>query len=285
MIGRAANRSLSTFGLQLGYLQYDFDDKPLDEETQNELVRRLAKSYDEWVAGQEIFLPVITYDTTSAVRLFFESWLETPFREQQGGSRFNNLLWLHLIAKSMNPDLIIDSGTFRGASAWALSSGSATARVFSFDVSLVHLALKVPGVHYIEADWSTVSLAAHAGNRILAYFDDHVDQIRRLIESQERSCNVVIFDDDFPVTSYFAMAPSPRVLPKIEFALDDRLRDGQLLRWRGGGAEHCYRIDRSYLERGRSCIAATERLPNTSLITGVHQTPYRIVGVRRIAGH
>jgi hypothetical protein len=30
----------------------------------------------------------------------------------------------------------------------------------------------------------------------------------------------------------------------------------------------------------KSRIAATERLPNTSLLTGIHQTPYRLVLVR-----
>src|SRR5262249_19709664 len=147
----------------------------------------------------------------------------------QGGSRFNNLLWLHLIAQSMQPDVIVDSGTFRGASAWALSFGGLRAQVFSFDIDLKHLALRVPGVNYIEVDRAHNLIGPLRGAKALAYFDHHVDQVRRLIEARDRSYQVAIFDDDFPVTSYFGMAPSPGVLPKVEFALDDELSDGQTL--------------------------------------------------------
>jgi hypothetical protein len=234
-----------------------------------------------WVTRQMIFRPTETFDTATAVEVFFVQWLETPFRGQQGGSRFNNLLWLHLIAKSVRPDIIVDSGTFLGASAWALSLGSPRAQVFSFDIDLGNLALRVPGVNYVEADWARHPTGALRGEKVLAYFDDHVDQVRRLVEARDRLCEIAIFDDDFPVTSYFGMAPSPGVLPKVEFALDDELRDGQALRWVANGAEYSFTVDRSYLDCGRSCIAATERLPNTSLITGIHQTPYRIVALTR----
>jgi hypothetical protein len=272
---------LGRCGLRLDYVEDDFDDRPIDDYTSRRVMTAMARVYDTWLASQIIFRPTKAFDTATTVHAFFARWLETPFRGQQGGSRFNNLLWLHLIAQSMQPDVIIDSGTFRGASAWALSLDSPRAQVFSFDVDLKHLALRVPGVNYIEADWARHPTDTLRGVRTLAYFDDHVDQVRRLIEARDRSCQVAIFDDDFPVTSYFGMAPSSSVLPKVEFALDDDLSDGQTLRWLANGIEYAFTIDRSYLDRGRSCIAATDRLPNTSLITGIHQTPYRIAALMR----
>ena len=59
------------------------------------------------------------------------------------------------------------------------------------------------------------------------------------------------------------------------------LLDGQTLRWISNGTEHTFSVNRSYLNRGLACIRATERLPNTSLVTGIHQTPYRIVALRQ----
>jgi hypothetical protein len=281
ILARRANTVLRRGGLHLGCLQNDFDDRPLDDYTRYRMTGAMARAYETWVASQVIFRPAEVFDAGIVVNAFFASWLDTPFRDEQGGSRFNNLLWLHLIARSMQPDVIVDSGSFRGASAWALSLGSPRAQVFSFDVDLKQLALRVTGVNYIEADWSHHPADALRGARVLAYFDDHVDQVRRLIEAHDRSCQVAIFDDDFPVTSYFGMAPSPNVLPKVEFALDEELTDGQTLRWLADGVEFSFVIDRGYLDRGRSYIAATDRLPNTSSITGIHQTPYRIVALVR----
>ena len=116
--------------------------------------------------------------------------------------------------------------------------------------------------------------------RTLAYFDDHVDQVRRLIEAADRGCQIAIFDDDYPITSFYAMAPNASVLPKIEFALDPTLQDGTTLEWISRGTRQTFRVDRTYLDRALSHLRVTERLPNTSLITGIHQTPYRIVSIK-----
>jgi len=278
-VARGLNRVLAGGGLRLDKLQRDFDDRPLDEFTRQRMLSEIGEAYSSWVTSQRFFNVADNYDASSASAQFFDLWLQTPFRHQRGGSRFNNLLWLHLIARSCRPDFIVDSGTFEGASAWALATGSPRSRVLSFDVDLSQLALRTPGVVYIGADWTSHSIAKEKGEMLLAYFDDHVDQIRRVIEASDRGCHVAIFDDDFPVTSYYAMAPNPGVLPKIEFALDDTLRDGQTLKWVTAGSIQSFTIDRSYLDRGRARIATTGRLPNTSLVTGIHQTPYRIVAL------
>lgn len=277
---RALNTALAVGGLRLDRLALDFDDAPLDQFTLRAVFSALAGAFDEWLGRQILFEPRAAFDTAEVVRDFYAEWRGLPFRERQGGSRFNNLLWLHLIAKANAPDVIVDSGSFQGASAWALSRACPSARSLSFDIDLSQLKVKAAGVTYVQADWSTYPLAAAPSDRVLCYFDDHVDQVRRIIEAAERGCGLAIFDDDYPVTSYYAMAPTPGVLPKLEFALNPSLADGQVLVWRSGSRELRWPVDRSYLDRGLAVMAATERLPNTSLITGIHQTPYRIVNIR-----
>jgi hypothetical protein len=277
---RRLNNALARGGLRLDYRQNDFDDRPLDDFTRRKLFSAMAQAFDNWNTHQQIFDVIDVFDTAAATEAFFSEWVATPFREQHGGSRFNNLLWLFLIAKSYRPSLIVDSGTFQGASAWALSRGSPDARVFSYDVDLSQLRARYPTITYVGSDWMQSPPEVLEGDRFLAYFDDHVDQIRRLLEAAERSCSVVIFDDDYPVTAFFDTATSPSVLPKIEFALDNDLQNGQMLEWLSRGVKQRWNVDREYLNRGLSKIAATERLPNTSLITGIHQTPYRIISVQ-----
>ena len=76
------------------------------------------------------------------------------------------------------------------------------------------------------------------------------------------------------------MAPSAAALPKVEFCLDPQLADRQVLHWIFDGVEHSWTVDRAYLDRAAAQIDRTERLPNTSLITGIHQTPYRVVKLK-----
>jgi hypothetical protein len=266
-------------GLRLDYHEKDFDCRPLDEGSLHRLFTILGSAFENWRDAQTIFLPVYAFDASAATEHFFGEWMKTPFREKQGGSRFNNLLWLYLIAKAYRPTLIVDSGTFEGGSAWSLALGAPGAKVLSFDLSLKNLRIKAKGVTYIDRDWSSFDISCLDHRRLLCYFDDHVDQARRLIEASDRGCDLAIFDDDYPVSSYYTMAPSPSVLPKIEFVLDLDLRDGQRLEWLSRGREMSYTVNRAYLDRARARIARTERLPNTSLITGIHQTPYRLIAV------
>jgi hypothetical protein len=281
---RALNRMLGAAGLRLDRLERDYDDVPLDDVTRTALLSRMADAFDLWVASQTLFDRRAPFDTRDVTRDFFDAWLRRPFRDRQGGSRFNNLLWLHLIARAFAPDVIVDSGTYQGASAWALASACPQARTFSFDIDLSQLRLRADSVTYVQSDWSAHDLDLAPADLMLCYFDDHVDQVKRLLEASRRRCRLALFDDDYPVTSFFTMAPTPAVLPKLEFALDAGLTEGQVLSWRARGKEQRWTVDRAYLDAALATIAATERLPNTSLITGIHQTPYRVVALKPGAG-
>lgn len=276
---RGVNRVLATFGLALTRLEQDFASRPTDPLTLDLLFSALAISYDDWVRQQNLFDAEPT-QTRAIIEDFYISWLKSPFRGKTGGSRFNNLLWLHLVAHSYKPGIVIDSGTFEGASAWAFATALPPGTVHSYDINLSKLKLRMSSVRYIEADWMSEEVAI-TNARALCYFDDHVDQVRRLLEAARRGGSLLIFDDDFPVTSFYQMAPSTTVLPKIEFVLDSGLRDGQELAWTYQGKSLRFQIDMDRLDEARAHIDRTARMPFTGLITGIHQTPYRLVVLRR----
>jgi hypothetical protein len=274
---RSCNAILNRFNLALQVIAEDFDAR-LDQPPQvARIFSAFAKIADEWLRCQNLFSVACTFDSTQALRQFYEQFLDSPFRGIGGGSRFNNLAWLYLIAKAMQPDLVIDSGTFRGASAWAFSAAGAT--VHSFDIDLSRLARPADRVVYSECDWTQFDWKDFDLSRSLIYFDDHLDQVRRLIEAARYGIPLAIFDDDFPVTSFAPMAYGGAALPKIEFVLDDELRGWQEISWLDRDHRHVFPIDHSYLDRARVLIAATDRLPDTSMITGIQQTPYRLVRI------
>jgi hypothetical protein len=115
------------------------------------------------------------------------------------------------------------------------------------------------------------------GPQTLVYFDDHLDQVRRLSEAHKRNVGLAVFDDDFPVVPALPMFGEGMAFPKIEFVLSDELRNEKEIVWKSGSRTLRWPVDAAYLERGRNLIAVTDRLPNTSLVTGLHQTPYRVV--------
>lgn len=278
---RALNRMLSVLDMRLERgAGLDFDNR-LSGGAADEMIRRLAADYDRWAVQQDVFDNLIPFDTAASIEVFYGAYLSSPFRSKSGGSRFNNQMYLHLIAKGLQPAFIIDSGTYQGASAWALASGAPDARVISFDIDLSRLLHRLPNVEYIENDWTTYDLGTLQAGRSLCYFDDHLDQVRRLLEASERGISFAIFDDDFPLTSFAAMAHGGSALPKIEFALDPYFSTIQSVEWVEGGVTRSWTVDKQYLARARGAISRSDRLPNTSLTTGIHQTPYRVVSVRQ----
>lgn len=277
---RGCNAVLRKFNLELQVTSHDFDAR-LDQPAQ---VRRIFTDFgriaDRWLAEQKLFSVARGFSSVMALSKFYDQYITSPFRAKQGGSRFNNLAWLYLIADAMKPGFVIDSGTFQGASAWAFSC--AGVEVYSFDIDLSRVVLEAPAVIYSQCDWTGFDWRGRSFSNVLIYFDDHLDQVRRLLEASRAGIPLAIFDDDFGMTSFAPMANRGYSLPKIEFALDDELVAYSEVTWVDRGRHYSFPLDHSYLAQARSLIADTDRLPDTSLITGIQQTPYRLV---RIADH
>jgi hypothetical protein len=270
------NHSLAKVGLHISRINPDLDARLVGARWESFLFKSFATEISVWLASQTLLPAVAPFDIESEVAGFYRDYVESPFRQPFGGSRLNNLLWLDLLAKACAPDLIVDSGTYQGASAWALARGAPHARVLSFDIDQSNIRWRSDRVEFYGQDWTAIDLDL-SGKTSLAYFDDHVDQARRLLEAADKGMTLAVFDDDFAVTSFPAMAHDGTSLPKVEFVLDDGLVDGEEITWISKGVVRRWRVDRDYLDRARRTIGATERLPGLSLITGIHQTPYRVV--------
>lgn len=276
---RTINSLLGTAGLQITRKQLDFECRITQSHTLDRFFSSIGDIASDWISIQKVFEPKIHLDFKRECEFFFERYLSSPYRDQFGGSRFNNLLWLYLICKSARPKYVIDSGTYTGASAWALSTATPDSTITSYDIDLSRLKQRMPNVRYVETDWMSDNPGDLSDS--LIYFDDHVDQAKRLIEAFKRGIPFAIFDDDFPVSAFAPMAHGGFSLPKIEFVLDQGLREIDKLTWLEGGTQFTWNVPHDYLDQARATIDATERLPNISLITGIHQTPYRLVKIRR----
>ena len=277
------NNVLALGNVTLRRLDVDFQTRIDQPQQLRKMFVALAREYDAWLATQRIKPPVATYDTAQAIGDFFNQYLNSSHRRIGGASRFNNLMCLHLLARTYDPPVIIDSGTFTGSSAWALKLGAPDAKLYSFDITLRYLKERMPGVDYFEHDWTAFDWSGVDLSQALVYFDDHVDQARRLIEASAAGVELCVFDDDFPVATFPPRAHGGFSLPKIEFLLDESLSGVEELTWVEGKTQRRWKIPHERMDLARALIAETCRMPNTSLITDVHQTPYRLVRIKKLS--
>jgi hypothetical protein len=218
------------------------------------------------------------FDVEELVAAFYQDYLEISARVIPGGSGFHNLLGLCSISRAMDLRLLIDSGTFTGMSAWALGRGSPEAALHSFDIDLSQLSLRTEQAHYHEMDWTGFDFGNADPEHSLCYFDDHVDQVRRILEAHERGFRYLVFDDDASVGRMTQTAGSPIALPKLQFVFDESLEDGEEIRWLNMGRPRAFKVDRGYLEQARSRIEAIQKLPEIwTASAGMHQNPYTLV--------
>jgi hypothetical protein len=243
------------------------------------MLARIADAAQGWLTRQSIFPNPVSFDVRQEVGSFYGAYLSSPFRGAFGGSRFNKSLWLALVAKALRPTLIIDSGTYMGGSAWALSLGAPDERILSFDVDLSQLRLRLGTCEYFQHDWSTHDLTRFDLSCALCYFDDHVDQVRRVLEAKDRGIPFALFDDDLPLSCFAIMAPSPARLPKLEFIDDPLLEHGEVVEWIWNGSPRRWIVDQRYLAKGRAAIKAADRLPDLGMITGIRVMSPKIVAL------
>src|SRR5208283_3916163 len=102
----------------------------------------------------------------------------------------------------------------------------------------------------------------------MVYFDDHLDQGRRLFEASQRKIDLAIFDDDFSILTFASMAHGGDALPKISFILDESLSDGESIVWSAGGRKYEWKVDIQKIEQLRSLIDRQARLPNIAASVG-----------------
>ena len=133
------------------------------------------------------------------VREFLDMFGKRPFAENVGGSLFHNSFWLYLAARLLEPKIVVESGVWRGQTTWLFREARKDAEIFGFDVNLANLEVDESIATFVNADWSTFDVSPLTTDRDFVFFDDHIDQSRRILEAAERGFKLLIFDDNFPI--------------------------------------------------------------------------------------
>lgn len=214
----------------------------------------------------------------SEIETFISNLKACPVGQDRGGGGFSAAMLLWTIAKTLNPALIVESGVFRGFTTWVLRNACPKARQYAFDISFAERQRIEEGVQYHEDDWMTISVEAVDGESSLIYFDDHVDQWRRIREAAERGFRYLIFDDSLPSTALhndgWAAAPT------VDMLFEEEIEDGETIEWRTECGRFHYRYDRRLADETRALVAGHVRLPDLRFIFGYASANLIFVSLR-----
>lgn len=117
-----------------------------------------------------------------------------PDQREVGSSGYSNLLNLYNICTELQPELIIESGTWKGNSSWLFHH---FADVICHDLQFDMLKWRSDTIKYIQEDisqWDYRDVPA----RTLFYFDDHISQRSRLEYLLSIGAKYAVFDDNQP---------------------------------------------------------------------------------------
>ena len=233
---------LPRWGFVLRKSGADGDNFAVSEAQRLALVRALAAALEPFLAGPaaKLLAPGDGPRLERLIAEFIALFAGRPVRDNAGGAGFNSSLCLFLTARLLQPQAIVDSGTFQGHSAWLFRRACPGAVIHSFDIEHDNLIRREADIRYHLGDWSTVALPDVQPARALACFDDHVSHARRLREAQARGFRLLILDDNLPAHALHATGDPPA--PTLAMLFDERLQAGDEIAWVRRGRAHRLRL-------------------------------------------
>ncbi|OIP90866.1 MAG: hypothetical protein AUK55_12205 [Syntrophobacteraceae bacterium CG2_30_61_12] len=169
---------------------------------------------------------------------FLRIYPQRPIKINTGGTGLGANYWMFVVLRQIKPNLIIESGVWKGQSSWLLRQARPTAEIHAFDICLNNMLHKEPSIAYHECDWIAENIFNRQPNEGLVFFDDHSNQAKRVREAYDRGFKWLLFDDNVP-TDQINRIGRP-ALPSISMLFDPKLKEGDLIRWELAGQEYCY---------------------------------------------
>lgn len=124
-------------------------------------------------------------------------YADRPIKDNHGGMKAPHMFAVWFMARKLSPDLIVESGIWKGQSTWLLEQACPKAKLVSIDVNLGRREYISDKAIYLdqdfsEQDWSEVT------ERSLAFFDDHQNAYQRLQQCKWFGFKNIIFEDNYP---------------------------------------------------------------------------------------
>ena len=201
-------------------------------------------------------------DVRRLVEDFFELYPARPVLDNAGGSRFHACFWLYLMARRLDPRLIVESGTWKGQTAWLFRQACPAAAVHCFDPNLTRLVYRDRSIQYHERDWAGWEFESVDPEKSLCFFDDHIDQSKRIREAGAKGFRRLLFDDAPPAHKVYSFGYPG--LPTVGMLMDPRVEDGEVFEWTWRGEHHRWVFSEADAAPARSLISRYALFPDVA---------------------
>jgi hypothetical protein len=122
-----------------------------------------------------------------------------PIKDNQGGMMAPHMFAVWFMAKHLSPDLIVESGVWKGQSTWLLEKACPGAKLVSLDLNLRNRQYMAEQAIYSDKDFAEQNWL-DVSDRSLVFFDDHQNAYRRLQQCKWFGFKHIIFEDNYPVS-------------------------------------------------------------------------------------
>jgi hypothetical protein len=208
---------------------------------------------------------------------YFHAMRHNPAFGILGTTPGNGTLWLFLLAKALNPKIIIESGVYHGSSLFTFRQAAPQAKMFAFDVNFGTLMSRLEGVDYRQHDWAKDNVCAENPSD-LCFFDDHINNCMRIRQSYERGFRQIVVDDS-PDLGEIHQFRYPAV-PTVSMIENNKWADGDTVEWNWNGRRLRYTFRIADTFGAKDLIEAAYRFPSLKRWTGMEDAFHYFVRLK-----
>jgi hypothetical protein len=137
-------------------------------------------------------------DLREAIEEFSDLYGERPILDNRGGMGAPGAFALWFAVRWIKPKLVVESGVWKGQTTWLIEQAAPSARLLCIDPILSRLKYRSRTAEYATTDFSQLGLSTADTQEGLVLFDDHQNQLDRLLQAADMGFPHAVFDDNYP---------------------------------------------------------------------------------------
>jgi hypothetical protein len=204
----------------------------------------------------------ISIDNIAQFKNEFEKIYELrPVVDNSGGGGPIPSFWYYLIARHNNPELIVESGVWKGHTTWVFRKATPEAKIISFDISFKNLKYKDDFAEYCEYDWNDYDFGTISSREYLLFLDDHINHAKRIIEAYNKGFKYIILDDGNDIQQGLNLCQP--AFPSVQMFFNNELKYGETYSYKCKDEERFYLHNKDEIEPAKKLVKDYLVLSNT----------------------
>ena len=129
---------------------------------------------------------------------FLKLYALRPIQNNDGGVKSVGAFSLWFFLRRINPNLVIESGVWKGLTTWLIESSLPDANIICLDPHPEVRQYTSKKAIYPPVDFADMDFGDENFLNALVFFDDHQNAYKRVLQAWEKGFTHLIFDDNYP---------------------------------------------------------------------------------------